>query len=84
MSKLPRKCGGSPLWDGKAEIKVRDAAAAERTVWHASQAEAMKSGEADDEHETWAVWFAPVGDPTATNLLRKSCVGEQVAQNVTA
>jgi hypothetical protein len=68
---LTRKRRGAPLWDGKAEIKVRDAATAERTVWQTSQAEAIKSGEADDEHETWAVWLAPVGDPTDDKLAKE-------------
>jgi len=54
---------GRPLWDGKAEIGLRDANPDEHAVWRASNDRALRSGHVE-KSEMWQVFLVPVRDPT--------------------
>ena len=60
--------GGRPLWDGQAEIYVREADPEEAGRWNASFAEARQDGDAEDA-EGWAIYLVPV---TGYALLHRS------------
>jgi hypothetical protein len=55
---------GKPLWDGSSELFVRDALPDEQQKWRASQVQAMRSGEIDNEAAMWVLFLVPVTDPT--------------------
>jgi hypothetical protein len=53
---------GRPLWDGRAEIYVREADSEEADRWKASFTEAMQDGDAEDA-EDWVIYLVPVTEP---------------------
>jgi hypothetical protein len=55
---------GMPLWNGSSELFVRDAFPEEQQKWRASQVQAMRSGEIDNEAAMWVLFLVPVTDPT--------------------
>jgi hypothetical protein len=55
---------GEPLWDGNAELYIRDAYPEEQARWQASQVRALMDGEIEDEDESWVLFLVPVIDPT--------------------
>jgi hypothetical protein len=55
---------GEPLWDGDADLLVRDPFPEEQAYWQASQARAIKDGEIEDRDDTWLLFLVPVTDPT--------------------
>jgi hypothetical protein len=55
---------GKPLWDGSSEISVRDAFPEEQQKWRASQVQAMRSGDIDNEAAMWVLFLVPVKDPS--------------------
>ena len=59
---------GRPLWDGHAEIYVREADPEEVGRWDASFTEARQNGDAEDA-EDWAIYLVPV---TGHALLHRS------------
>ena len=54
---------GRPLWDGEAEIHIREADEDERGKFDSSKAKAVLEGEIG-EGELWMVYLVPVSDPT--------------------
>jgi len=55
---------GRSVWDGEAEIHIREAFAEERGEWDASRARAILSGEQDAHDDDWLVFLISVSDPT--------------------
>jgi hypothetical protein len=55
--------GGSPLWNGREEILVRQARPAEDARWQRSRAKALRNGDLDDEAEPWVVFLVTIADP---------------------
>jgi len=53
---------GRPLWDGRADIYVREADPEEPNDWTASFTEARQDGDADDA-EDWVIYLVPVTEP---------------------
>ena len=51
-----------PLWDGLAEIFVREANPEEAERWTASFTKAMHDGDADDADD-WVIYLVPVTEP---------------------
>ena len=54
---------GSPLWNGREDILVRQARPAEDARWQRSQAKALRNGDLDDKTETWVVFLVTIVDP---------------------
>jgi hypothetical protein len=50
---------GRPIWDGRAEIEVREADTEEAERWTASFTEAMHDGDVEDA-EDWVIYLVPV------------------------
>jgi len=48
-----------PLWDGQAEIFLREADPEEARLWNASFTEARQDGNAEDGKD-WAIYLVPV------------------------
>jgi hypothetical protein len=59
---------GRPLWDGHAEIYVREADPEEAERWNASFTETRQDGDAEDA-EDWAIYLVQV---TGHALLHRS------------
>jgi hypothetical protein len=53
---------GRPLWDGRAEIYVREADPEESDRWNASFTEARHDGDVEDA-EDWVLYLVPVTEP---------------------
>jgi hypothetical protein len=53
---------GRPLWDGLAEIYVREAYPEEADRWKASYVRALHDGDAEDESD-WVIYLVPVTEP---------------------
>jgi hypothetical protein len=53
---------GTPLWDGRAEIHVRSALLAERTIWEEARKEAVAEGNVDEDENKVLVFLIPVFD----------------------
>src|SRR4051794_17106512 len=53
-----------PLWDGIAEIHVREALEEERASWDTSKARAVLAGETTADDEDWLAYLVLVVDPT--------------------
>jgi hypothetical protein len=58
--------GGRPLWDGKSEIRVREAHEEEADAWRSSRARAILAGDilSTDIDDDWLTYLVPVSDPT--------------------
>ena len=54
---------GRPIWDGEAEIDIREADEVERGKFESSRVKAVLEGEVG-EGESWMVYLLPVSDPT--------------------
>ena len=54
---------GRPIWDGEAEINIREADEVEKGKFESSRAKAVLEGEVG-ERESWMVYLVPVSDPT--------------------
>ena len=54
---------GRPIWDGEAEIHIREADDDERGKFDSSKAQAILEGEIGGR-ECWNVYLVPVSDPT--------------------
>ena len=57
-------CGGLPLWDGVADIRVRQARLDEEARWRASRAKAIRHGNIEGEEEAWAAFLVALTDPS--------------------
>ncbi len=53
---------GRPLWDGRAEIYVREADPEEGDRWQTSFKEALGDGDVEDA-EDWVIYLVPVTEP---------------------
>jgi hypothetical protein len=53
---------GQPLWDGNAEIYIREAFEDERDKWDSSRARALLEEEIDADEE-WIIYLVPVSEP---------------------
>ena len=53
---------GRPLWDGRAEIFVREADPEEAERWTVSFTDAMHDGEVEDADD-WVIYLVPVTEP---------------------
>ena len=53
---------GRPLWDGRAEIYVREADPHEAEHWKISFTEAKLHGDVEDA-EDWVIYLVPVTEP---------------------
>ena len=63
------KHDGLPLWDGEAELVVREAWPEEAGKWDTDFARACGEGDADDgDRESWPVFLVAVEDPTGDDL----------------
>jgi hypothetical protein len=56
-------CGGLPLWDGMAEIRLRRAGPDEEARWRASRAKAVRHGNVEGEEEGWIAFLVALTDP---------------------
>ena len=54
---------GRPIWDGEAEINIRESDEVEKGKFESSRAKAVLEGEVG-ERESWMVYLVPVSDPT--------------------
>jgi hypothetical protein len=50
-------CGGLPVWDGTADVRVRRARADEEARWRASHAKAVRHGDIEGEEEGWIAFL---------------------------
>jgi hypothetical protein len=57
-------CGGLPVWDGTADIRVRRARADEEARWRASRAKAVRHGNIEGEEEGWIAFLVALTDPS--------------------
>jgi len=55
--------GGLPLWDGVAEIQVRQARPDEEAKWRASRAKAIRHGNIEGMEEAWIAFLVALTDP---------------------
>ena len=55
--------GGRPLWDGMADLGVREALAGEAVKWRTSRARAVRQGNIEDEDDGWVAFLVPLNDP---------------------
>lgn len=56
---------GQPLWDGEAELSVREAHPQEASDWEAAFARAEEDGGGDeDERDSFTMFLVEVSDPT--------------------
>jgi hypothetical protein len=53
-----------PLWDGVAEIKVREARADEQSRWRASLPKAVRHGNIEGDKEPWVAFLVALTDLT--------------------
>jgi len=53
-----------PLWDGVADIRVRQARPNEEARWRASRAKAIRHGNIEGEEEAWAAFLVALTDPS--------------------
>jgi hypothetical protein len=51
---------GEPMWDGEAEILVRDSSPDEVAVWERIRAKAVRDGEADPDDENFLTYLRGV------------------------
>ena len=62
-----RAMDGAPLWDGQAELVVRDATEEETSAWEADVAVAIREGEIDRREDAldpgWFIFLVPYRDP---------------------
>jgi hypothetical protein len=56
---------GTPLWDGRSKIAVREASPVEHGVWSMCKARAIAQGDLEQGEDDWIVFLVPVQDPTA-------------------
>ena len=58
---------GAPLWDGQAELVVRDATEQEKSAWDAEVAQAIQEREIDRREDAldagWFIFLAPYREP---------------------
>ena len=54
---------GLPLWDGVADIRVRQARPDEEARWRASRAKAIRHGDTEGEEEAWFAFLVTLTDP---------------------
>ena len=52
-----------PLWDGVADIRVRQARPDEEARWRASRAKAIRHGDTEGEEEAWFAFLVTLTDP---------------------
>src|SRR5215213_7921256 len=55
--------GGRPIWDGEAQIDIREADKNEKGKFDNSRAKAILEGKIR-EGESWMLYLVPVSDPT--------------------
>ncbi len=55
--------GGLPLWDGVANIHVREALPDEETNWRTSRAKAVRHGNIEGNEEGWVAFLVSLSDP---------------------
>jgi hypothetical protein len=55
---------GLPLWDGVADIRVRQARPDEEARWRASRAKAIHHGDIEGEEEAWFAFLVALTDPS--------------------
>ena len=55
---------GNRLWDGIAELHVREAIDEEADRWRTMRRQAIGKGEADEEDDSFVAFLVPVNDPT--------------------
>jgi hypothetical protein len=60
--------GGLPLWDGVAEIEVRQARPDEAAKWRASRAKAVSQGSIEEAEEAWIAFLVVLSDPDRRRL----------------
>ena len=64
--------GGKALWDGEAELFLREAHEEERDKWDKAVVHAVHEGDVasreDAVEEGYVVFLVPVGDPTDDDL----------------
>ncbi len=61
-----RAMDGAPLWDGQAELAVRDATEEEKSAWDAEVAVAIREREIDrreDALDGWFIFLTPYLEP---------------------
>ena len=72
------KHDGIPLWDGEAELFVREARPEEAGKWHTDFARACSEGDAaDDDRESWPVFLVAVADPTGDDRPDEEAADEE-------
>lgn len=55
--------GGLPLWDGLADIEIRQARPDEAAKWRASRARAISQGNIEGAEEAWIAFLVALTDP---------------------
>jgi hypothetical protein len=55
--------GGLPLWDGVADIHIRQARPDEAAKWRASRAKAIRHGNIEGQEEGWIAFLIALTDP---------------------
>src|SRR2546426_11524431 len=58
---------GLPLWDGVADIQVRQALLGEETKWRASRVKAIRDGNIDEKDDAWVAFLVPLTDTGQRN-----------------
>ena len=54
---------GLPLWDGVADIQVRQALPGEEAKWRASRAKAIRQCNIEGEDDSWIAFLVVLTDP---------------------
>jgi hypothetical protein len=55
---------GLPIWDGLADIEIRQAFAGEAAKWRASHAKAIRYGNIEDGDDAWVAFLVALTDPS--------------------
>jgi hypothetical protein len=55
--------GGLPLWDGVADIQVRQARPDEEARWRASHANAIRRGDIEADEQAWIAFLVTLTNP---------------------
>lgn len=55
---------GLPLWDGIADVQIRQALSGEGTKWQASRARAIAQGNIEENDSAWIAFLVALTDPT--------------------
>jgi hypothetical protein len=64
---------GLPIWDGLADIDVRQALPGEEAKWRTSRAKAIRHGNIEAGDDTWIAFLIELTDPGQRGRRARTC-----------